>query len=83
MENQSQKSFINNFEICEYMELLDAVMQILADQGISVLCVVYLMWFSATKLEKQNEIMAQMVATLTAINTRLDAIEDKVKAYHE
>lgn len=65
------------------MELLDAVMQILADQGISVLCVVYLMWFSATKLEKQNEIMAQMVATLTAINTRLEAIEDKVKAYHE
>lgn len=65
------------------MELLDAVMQILADQGISVLCVVYLMWFSATKLEKQNEIMAQMVATLTAINTRLDAIEDKVKSYHE
>ena len=65
------------------MELIDAVMKILADQGISVLCVVYLMWFSATKLEKQNEIMAQMVATLTAINTRLDAIEDKVKAYHE
>ena len=65
------------------MELIDAVMQILADQGISVLCVVYLMWFSATKLEKQNEIMAQMVATLTAINTRLDAIEDKVKAYQE
>ena len=65
------------------MELIDAVMQILADQGISVLCVVYLMRFSATKLEKQNEIMAQMVATLTAINTRLDAIEDKVKAYHE
>ena len=65
------------------MELIDAVMQILADQGISVLCVVYLMWFSATKLEKQNEIMAQMVATLTSINTRLDAIEDKVKAYHE
>ena len=65
------------------MELLDAVMKILADQGISVLCVVYLMWFSATKLEKQNEIMAQMVATLTAINTRLDAIEDKVKSYHE
>ena len=65
------------------MELLDAVMQILADQGISVLCVVYLMWFSATKLEKQNEIMAQMVATLTSINTRLDAIEDKVKSYHE
>ena len=65
------------------MEIIDAVMQILADQGISVLCVVYLMWFSATKLEKQNEIMAQMVATLTAINTRLDAIEDKVKAYHE
>ena len=70
-------------EEVKYMELLDAVMQILADQGISVLCVVYLMWFSATKLEKQNEIMAQMVATLTAINTRLDAIEDKVKAYHE
>ena len=65
------------------MELIEAVMQILADQGISVLCVVYLMWFSATKLEKQNEIMAQMVATLTAINTRLDAIEDKVKSYHE
>lgn len=65
------------------MELIDAVMQILAEQGISVLCVVYLMWFSATKLEKQNEIMAQMVATLTAINTRLDAIEDKVKSYHE
>ena len=65
------------------MELIDAVMQILADQGISVLCVVYLMWISATKLEKQNELMAQMVSTLTAINTRLDAIEDKVKAYHE
>ena len=64
------------------MELIDAVMQILADQGISVLCVVYLMWFSATKLEKQNEIMAQMVSTLTAINTRLDAIEDKVQSYH-
>ena len=65
------------------MELLDAVMQILADQGISVLCVVYLMWFSATKMEKQNQIMSEMVSALTAINTRLDAIEDKVKAYHE
>ena len=65
------------------MELLDAVMQILADQGISVLCVVYLMWFSATKLEKQNQIMAEMVSALTAINTRLDAIEDKVQHYHE
>ena len=65
------------------MELIDAVMQILADQGISVLCVVYLMWFSATKMEKQNQIMSEMVSALTAINTRLDAIEDKVKAYHE
>lgn len=65
------------------MELLDAVMQILADQGISVLCVVYLMWFSATKMEKQNQIMSEMVSALTAINTRLDAIEDKVQSYHE
>ena len=65
------------------MELLDAVMQILADQGISVLCVVYLMWFSATKLEKQNQIMSEMVSALTAINPRLDAIEDKVQHYHE
>ena len=65
------------------MELIDAVMQILADQGISVLCVIYLMWFSATKMEKQNQIMSEMVSALTAINTRLDAIEDKVKAYHE
>ena len=64
------------------MELIDAVMQILADQGISVLCVVYLMWFSATKMEKQNQIMSEMVSALTAINTRLDAIEDKVQNYH-
>ena len=64
------------------MELIDAVMKILADQGISVLCVVYLMWFSATKMEKQNQIMAEMVSALTAINTRLDAIEDKVQSYH-
>ena len=65
------------------MELIDAVMQILADQGISVLCVVYLMWFSATKMEKQNQIMSEMVSALTAINTRLDAIEDKIQSYHE
>lgn len=65
------------------MELIDAVMQILADQGISVLCVIYLMWFSATKMEKQNQIMSEMVSALTAINTRLDAIEDKVQSYHE
>ena len=65
------------------MESIDAVMQILADQGISVLCVIYLMWFSATKMEKQNQIMSEMVSALTAINTRLDAIEDKVQSYHE
>lgn len=65
------------------MELIDAVMQILADQGISVLCVIYLMWFSATKMEKQNQIMSEMVSALTAINTRLDAIEDKVQSYNE
>ena len=64
------------------MELIDAVMQILADQGISVLCVIYLMWFSATKMEKQNQIMSEMVSALTAIDTRLDAIEDKVQSYH-
>lgn len=64
------------------MELIDAVMQILADQGISVLCVVYLMWFSATKMEKQNQIMSEMVSALTAINTRLDTIEEKVQSYH-
>ena len=69
-------------EEVKYMELIDAVMQILADQGISVLCVVYLMWFSATKMEKQNQIMSEMVSALTAINTRLDAIEDKVQSYH-
>ena len=57
-------------------------MQILADQGISVLCVIYLMWFSATKMEKQNQIMSEMVSALTAIDTRLDAIEDKVQSYH-
>ena len=42
------------------MELIDAVMQILADQGISVLCVIYLMWFSATKMEKQNKSKRRM-----------------------
>lgn len=65
------------------MEFLDAIMKILADQGISVLCVVYLMWFSATKQEKQNEIMSQILATLSGMVARLDAIEEKVNKYHE
>lgn len=65
------------------MEILNAIMQILADQGISVLCVIYLMWFSATKQEKQNELMSQILATLSGMVARLDAIEEEVHKYHE
>lgn len=50
---------------------MEELIKILTDNGISIVCVAYLIYFQSTT-------MKQMLDTLSSINTRLAIIENKI-----
>ena len=50
---------------------MEDMVKIIADNGISIVCVAYLIYFQSTT-------MKQMLDTLSSINTRLAIIENKL-----
>ena len=52
-------------------DLMEEMIKIIADNGISIVCVGYLIYFQSTT-------MKQMLDTLSSINTRLAIIENKI-----
>lgn len=51
---------------------MENLIKIMADNGISIVCVAYLIYFQSTT-------MKQMLDTLSSINTRLAIIENKIE----
>lgn len=54
---------------------MQELFQIIVDQGIGVACVLYLIYFQSTTMQK-------MLDTLNVISERLTAIETKIGEYH-
>lgn len=54
---------------------MEAIMQLIAQYGIGIVCVAYLIYFQSTT-------MKEMLNTLTTINNRLLIIETEIKEYH-
>ena len=52
---------------------MEELIKVIADNGISIVCVAYLIYFQSTT-------MKQMLDTLSSINTRLAIIENKIVA---
>ena len=49
------------------------IINLIANNGIGIVCVAYLIYFQSTT-------MKEMLNTLNSINTRLSIIEDKIEA---
>ena len=54
---------------------MEAIMQLIAQYGIGIVCVGYLIYFQSTT-------MKEMLSTLSSINERLTMIETEIKEYH-
>lgn len=54
---------------------MEAIMELIAQYGIGIVCVGYLIYFQSTT-------MKEMLSTLSSINERLTMIETEIKDYH-
>lgn len=54
---------------------MEAIMELIAQYGIGIVCVGYLIYFQSTT-------MKEMLNTLSSINNRLTTIETKITEYH-
>ena len=54
---------------------MEAIMELIAQYGIGIVCVGYLIYFQSTT-------MKEMLNTLSSINNRLTMIETEIKEYH-
>lgn len=58
---------------------MEELVKLIVDNGISVICVAYLILFSLTTMKEMNKTLTQMTVTLQSINDRLQNLEDKIK----
>lgn len=56
------------------MMVIEDLVKLVVDNGLSIVCVVYLMWY-------QSNIMQKTIDTLNEITNRLTAIEAKLEEY--
>lgn len=54
---------------------METIMELIAQYGIGIVCVGYLIYFQSTT-------MKEMLSTLSAINNRLTIIETEIKEFH-
>lgn len=55
---------------------MEALIQLIVDNGISVICVAYLIYFQSTT-------MKQMLDTLSSIKTDITLIKEEINKHHE
>ena len=58
---------------------MDEIMQAIANYGIGIVCVGYLIYFQNTTMKDMNNTLIKMIDNLNGINTRLSIIEDKLE----
>lgn len=70
---------------CDYMSI-DALIEVLSSNGIGIVCVAFMIYFINTSLKDNNKILDEIQktlitiqATMTALSSRIDKIEDSVE----
>ena len=58
---------------------MEEIIQAIANYGVGVICVAYLIYFQSTTMKDMNNTLIKMVETLNGINNRLSIIEDKLE----
>lgn len=58
---------------------MDEIMQAIANYGVGIVCIGYIIFMQNTTMKEMNSIMNKMNDTLNGINTRLSIIEDKLE----
>lgn len=58
---------------------MEEIIQAIANYGVGVICVAYLIYFQSTTMKDMNNTLVKMVETLNGINNRLSIIEDKLE----
>lgn len=58
---------------------MEEIIQSIANYGVGVICVAYLIYFQSTTMKDMNNTLVKMIETLNGINIRLSIIEDKLE----
>lgn len=58
---------------------MEELIQAIANYGVGIICVAYLIYFQSTTMRDMNNTLLKMIDTLNGINTRLSIIEDKLE----
>jgi len=58
---------------------VEELINLIANNGIGIVCVAYLIYFQSTTMKDMNKTLTAMTMTLQSINDRLTNIEDKIK----
>ena len=58
---------------------MEDMIQAIANYGVGIVCVGYLIYFQSTTMKDMNNTLLKMIDTLNGINTRLSIIEDKLE----
>ena len=58
---------------------MEEIFQLIANYGVGIVCVGYLIYFQSTTMKDMNNTLIKMIDTLNGINTRLSIIEDKLE----
>lgn len=54
---------------------MDELVKLIVDNGISVICVAYMIYFSLTTMRDMNKTLTTMTGTLQSISDRLEILE--------
>lgn len=54
---------------------MEELVKLIADNGISVICVAYMIYFSLTTMRDMNKTLTTMTITLQSISDRLEILE--------
>lgn len=54
---------------------MEELVKLIVDNGISVICVAYMIYFSLTTMKDMNKTLTSMTVTLQSISDRLEILE--------
>ena len=58
---------------------MEEIVQAIANYGVGIFCVAYIIYMQNTTMKDMNVVLNRMTETLNGINTRLSIIEDKLE----
>jgi hypothetical protein len=61
------------------MENLQSIVDLVMNNGLGVICVIYMIYFQMTTMKEMSQTISKMNTSLELITTRLENIEDNLK----